>query len=441
MPNKAIKADDVDVSLILKELSEHLNYSKQNPFEDVLLVCMQHILGTTFDMFSVMHELGLKDAVVGGKNYSTHLESAEKIKKLGYSYIPDVCQLGYGYFDNCMREVIHNIWAAAIEKLKTKKFKMMILLDDGADLLRSLPGIFFSEAGKSFKPDLIIGIEQTRSGANHPQFIGLPFPVINVAGAFSKTEIEYHYVAKLVLKSITQITNNEVRPCLSRDPVVGILGYGTMGKAVVRQCIANNIKTIVYDKNHAKSSSDLPAMFYDNSAILIANADIIIGCTGENIFAYQKNLSAALYSRERKWFVSTGSKDHEFHGLLQLAQREVKTFGYMPDVFQDIEYKNKLGVSLKIIRGGFPINFTNEKHSVAPRQIWPTRASLFFACLMAIEMKNDVGVFMLSHESQFLIIKKYIEINPNDEFVAHLSGLSDKELKECIVSQSCGKKV
>jgi hypothetical protein len=54
------------------------------------------------------------------EKYSTHLSSTKKIQDLGFTYIPDCYQLGYGRFDACMNEVVYKIWHKALEKLEQK---------------------------------------------------------------------------------------------------------------------------------------------------------------------------------------------------------------------------------------------------------------------------------------------------------------------------------
>lgn len=436
---------EFDIRPVLRGLVNESPFFEKSPFKDVLLVGLQHILGTTVDMFSVMREFGLEEAIIGGKNYSTHLESAGKLHELGFTYIPDKYQLGYGHFDDCMREVVYTIWFKAQEKLKEKKFRAMIILDDGADLLRATPGSLFyagSTVEEINRPNTIIGIEQTRGGTNHPLFHGLPFPIINVAGSLAKTQIEYPFVAKIVSDKVLALIE-EITPNLKKTPVIGVFGHGTMGKTIVASLTSHNLPVIVFEKNQEKRENVLPAIHYDNSAVLIANADIIVGCTGEDITALPENLSAFLYSKQAKWLISTGSKDHEFNSLLRLIQHEMKSLGCIPNPLENIRYENKVGASLNILRGGFPINFYNHKHSVPPEQIWPTRAALLLACLTAAQinrvvLKSKTNTIMLPPQVQMSIIKKYCSLNPNDEGLSYLAKLTDQEMLDLIINQSEG---
>jgi S-adenosylhomocysteine hydrolase len=343
---------DFNICPILRELAGKFSDKKQ-PFKNVLLVAMQHILDTTVDMLTVMKEFGLKEAVIGGKKYSTHLDSSKKIESLGFTYIPDGHQIGYGRFNDCMQEVIHKIWFKALEKIEKKQFDLIIILDDGADLLKATPGSFFYNkifSSNTSRQNKIIGIEQTRGGTNHPLFAGLPFPVINVAGSFAKTTIEYKKVADLIADKVMKLIHNEISYNLDVEPTIGVLGYGTMGKAIVEKFTKKGFSVIVYDAKQRVKNSGYRFTNYDNSAVLIANADIIVGCTGEDVTAIKSNLSALLYSRQRKWLISTGSKDIEFNTLLRTIQNETKYLGYMPDPLKTIHYENHVGAILEVVK-------------------------------------------------------------------------------------------
>lgn len=429
---------------ILQDLGNKLFPHASEPFKDVLLVSIQHIMGTTVDLFRAMQELGLKEAIIGGKTYSTHQESAVKIKNLGFTYIHDKTQLGYGHFDDCMREVVHAIWAQALLKLKQKKYKLVLVLDDGSDLLRATPGILFDNTLSDtsfFKPDLVIGIEQTRGGINHPLFGGLPFPIINVASSYVKAKIEYIRVAEVIVNKLEKIITEEIFEKLQRNPVIGIMGYGTMGRAIAKKFLEKNFEVIVYDKHKKNYLDDF--IYYDHSPVMISNADIIIGCTGEDITLDPANLSAITYSRQTKWLVSASSKDHEFNALLRKIQYEKKFLGSIPDALKTITYLNINQKEINIIKGGFPINFDNSEHSVPPQYIWPTRASLFLAALSAVNLTNkerlfqhNINLYMLTPSAQLLILRKYIQLNPKDECIRDIKELNDDVIIDKFIKNS-----
>ncbi|MGQ9478693.1 MAG: NAD(P)-dependent oxidoreductase [Thermoproteota archaeon] len=61
-----------------------------------------------------------------------------------------------------------------------------------------------------------------------------------------------------------------------RDRVLGVIGYGRIGKEVARQALANNLKVIVYEKDpKAKAGNTLPVTFVETIEELLSKSDII----------------------------------------------------------------------------------------------------------------------------------------------------------------------
>ena len=176
----------------------------ENPFKGVMMSSVQHMLGTTVNMFEVLKNKGLSEAVVTGKSYSNHAESIKKFRELGFEFIDAHEQLGYGSFGHSMQSAAYEVWAKTLQKLQEKgKNGLLIALDDGADLLLSTPSKLFN--GIAFKPDRVIGIEQTRGGSNRLPFRGINYPIINVAGSWIKNTIEYPKVANAVAERISRL--------------------------------------------------------------------------------------------------------------------------------------------------------------------------------------------------------------------------------------------
>lgn len=68
----------------------------------------------------------------------------------------------------------------------------------------------------------------------------------------------------------------ELRGFRIEGKVLGVVGYGRIGKEVARQAIANGMKVIVYDKDPmARANKDLPVAFVDKLDELLMSSDII----------------------------------------------------------------------------------------------------------------------------------------------------------------------
>ncbi len=419
------------------------------PFENVLLVGVQHMLGTTADMFGVLHKYGLSRAILGGKRYSTHDETVENWKTIdpGYQFVPHTYQLGLGSYDLANQATIQAVWSLALKAMEEKKPELLIILDDGAQLLKSTPGKLFN--GMKHKPHAVVGIEQTRGGTNGQGFDGLPFPVINVAGAYVKS-IEYEGVVDKVTSVCMDILPTISEGPIKGDSSIGVIGYGNVGKVLVGKLQQQGLRNItVHDPNRALRTAEVPFLHFLPD--LVRNSDVIFSCTGTDVTADELVLQELIkYSGKRKWLVSTSSEDREFNTLLRYIQAKTKKHAKTPCELDDIEFQD-----LGIKRGGFPANFDNQKHSVDPRRIWPTRAALMAACFMAKELQacpdlvNSTAIHMLCEYKQMAIINQYRMLNPEDKFFVGLDnsvagylsgGAEDKEqaLLQYIVEESEG---
>jgi len=120
--------------------------------------------------------------------------------------------------------------------------------------------------------------------------------------------------------------------------------------------------------------------------------------------------------------------------------------GYVPDPFRSVRYENRMGAVLEIVRCGFPINFSNEAHSIQPEFIWPTRGALMLACLSAVYMRRNhfkrysrkINIFMLPVDAQLVILKKYSSYFSNQKDVSRICSQSDYKIKEFLVQSSDG---
>ena len=447
----AARPPSFDFDATLKKIVEQINV-KEKPFENVMVVAVQHVLGTTVDMFKLLKALGLEMTIVGGKSYSTHQPCVDELKDLDCTFIEAPDQLGYGRFDGCMQETVGQIWTAALKEMEARhkngrKVDLLIILDDGGDLILSTPGKLFN--GIVYKPKQVIGIEQTRGGSNHRCFNGVPFPVINVAGSYVKTTIEYPEVAAIAAeRTIHAVEAQAIRRFMAgkdaKKPIIGVVGNGTMGQAIVDKFVSEGYSVLVHDKVGKPKATK--GRWYSDLPSLISNADIIIGCTGTDITAEANNLNAILNSVKQKYLVSTSSKDSEFNTLLVYIQEQTKQLGQTPNPLADIPYTNPddpNGEEIIIFNGGFPINFDQKRHCVSPEKIWPTRAALLGACLMAVNAHHQglitsADVLKLDPEAQLAIYKLYAELNPTDPCVVANQGLAEDELLQLIEYGSDG---
>lgn len=250
---------------------------KDVSLENVYLICAQHIVSTTYALFHVLLQLGLKPSQISviGKCYSTDPQAYNEIKNLNI----DVCSASLEFdshrsFDEQYRENVLSFTHERLNKVNGSKYKKIIVLDDGGELITAI-----HESLRTNTP--IIGIEQTSSGFHKLKDKKIPFPIINVARSPAKLNYEAPIIAKLVIDTLVRrIKDLPSKPCK-----VLILGQGPIGSQI-RELLSNDFQVETFDTTVSKSTID-PQDFESSLNIF----DLIIGCTGREVFSRTLQIS------------------------------------------------------------------------------------------------------------------------------------------------------
>lgn len=445
----------------IKRLTESPEWKLKSDFKDVIFVCGQHLLSTTISLMEFLIKLGAnpQNILVVGKSYSNNKEVAERLEKLGIYVQPTSEQSTFGGFEDAYHDDIGELWRKCYDVMRRKReanesIRGIIILDDGGHVSKHIPGIVrkfrIKDPAKNATSDSIkvVCIEQTSSGIKYTDQV--PWPVIQVAGSALKKFTEPSEVAR---KCVEETIKGIKRACdknnLKAPKKIGIIGLGSIGAAILEEFKKNNYKTfIVYDKQESKRNEIQQRYKNDNNVAVLAldstniesdsaasnaedqqktqiaivdqvspilhECDVIIGCTGRDIFSMDEMESSFKTIGSPKILVSVSSKDNEFLSLLKQIQKSRKTLQIDP--LEDIYYKNGFGAPIVILRGGTPIGFTNELHSVPPRLIEPIRGLKAFACLQALDMLTRKHTtpesYMVNPEWQKFIITKWLGSEP-----------------------------
>lgn len=435
----------------LRGLAQQFNRTgNSRPFRNCLLVYKQHLLGTVADTFQVLREFGLLHSVGGGKCYSTHEPSAQRIASYGSVVIPEPKPLGYGRYYDASIQHAHLIWQAALKIIyENSTIDRVLVLDDNSGVLQHVPASLVNKGknGKlAHRKIKLVGIEQTASGTNgSSRILGLPFPIIPFADSAVKTWAEYHEVAKIVADKMAMAVDHHLRPLMKEgSPIIGVIGCGRMGKAVIENLVKLGFQVKYFDKDPSRRVDIDGAKFIDHEVVLIGGVDALIDCTGYPLKG-KEIISAITHHRGPLVLASASSGDSAFCAFLEHLQSVTKKSGKTPDLLEDIHWTNDAGSSVVAVRGTFPINFDNKEHCMSPRRSLATRALTLLSVFNALdimqdpELSNSADIYQPSAQGQYEILKTYVHVNA--DITHEWADMPKETLVERIEKNSWGRPI
>lgn len=337
------------------------HYQKKHVvFDDVYLVCCQHILEPQKEMFRFFIDFGFAPSkiIVLGKIYSTNTEVLREIAEMGIQVIQPV--FSGTSFDHEHRQNCETVFKQIPDDAK------VIALDDGAELIRCA----------SQRGNVLFAVEQTSSGFRKIENNPPSFPVINVARSASKLIQESPLIARLCYKRIEEYIHKKN----VHNPSILVVGLGPIGEAVFEIFAQNKYAIFGFDVN--RGDRDLL------SVVLNERPDIIVGATGVNILSKE---DVEMIGAEKKvYLVSVSSSDREF---------PVADFRIDTEIHNDVSYKNII-----FINNGFPITFKGNRNELTPIEIEKTICLLSGSVLdgLVINLKKG-GLVQVSSELEDVI--------------------------------------
>lgn len=379
-------------------LQELLNKYKTNqPLEDFYLISVQHLLRSTGSLFEAIIKFGIKpqNIFVTGKIYSTHSETSIKLKKLGINVIDSTLPDKLGHYITFLEKDVKFMWKELIRVL-TPGAKI-IILDDGGFVLKNVPAIVLTK----YK---VFGIEQTTSGIRLQKSFK-NFPVIHVATSAAKRIIEPPIVSEAIKIQLGKKIK-DLKP-----KVVGIIGYGHVGKAVAEE-FKKQYKIFVYDIDKEKEVRNHEQIcFCKTKNELYFQSDVIIGATGQDV----SELKWLQESNGNKTLISVSSGDIEFNKILKECGSQL--IDKLETPLQDLRIKTSDGNILRILRGGFVANFTGKPDSSPGYIIQVTRGLLFAAVIQIIDESEKLfksqGPIILNPTLQNEIVDLWFNNKPD----------------------------
>ena len=423
----------IKLPVIQKLVESELKKAQQNktrlPFENTAIWYVQHSFETSLSVLDAFVALGAKPAHIGviDKEYSRCQGIQEEILKRKINYksgSPPAMLGGFKY------SFIRDASQAMLAFMKNlDRVERIIAVSHGQNFLELLP----SEIIEKYP---IIGIEKTTAGLMESNVEGLPFPVINMAGCAAKVILESPIIADELIKKVMPFV-----PLADKKITCGIVGYGNIGKALAHQLLSMGHNVIVYDHDPNKLKN-ISTKATTELAALLSFSDYIFGCTGRDI---TKAVDIFNFCNKEKTLISCSSGDNEFLSLLQFIQKQ-HNGKVNRSPLANIEYVNSAGANIRILRGGFPINFDGVSEASSPEAIQLTRALSLASVLYASklfqfpEIVNHGGIIKLSPEIQKFIAQKFLDCQPesyyskeiinsfnNENWIAEHSGGADAE--------------
>lgn len=362
--------------------------------KDYYIIGVQHLLPTTLYMFRHLFNKGLKPENVSllGKCYSTNLDAYDAMLNLKM----DICSNSIHFdfrqsydiqFIDYVREFIYS----HLDRIQSSEFKKVIVIDDGGHMLDELLKICDN-------PNIlrkIVGIEQTSSGYNILKNKKLNIPIINLARAKTKLQLEPLKIIKNAILKIFDYSNH-IDFSIKR---ILICGNGAVGNQV-KQLLSSDYKVFTYDIDSEKSDFTQKQLQAN-----LDSFDLIIGATGNT--SLTKDFHP--YLRNSVILASISSSDREFDAY-HLRRKVNGTSTCFQHLLID---------GIHLLNCGFPVNFNNSNVD-EPYFFQLIRALIIKAIIQASKLSYQNGFIDLNYENQKQILSHFNYITRNFNKINYL---------------------
>jgi S-adenosylhomocysteine hydrolase len=341
-----------------------LDFFKKNiPLHNCVLICCQHIVSTTEDMFNFLFEKGLspKNTYILGKCYSTNpityqslIHQDVNVSKESLSYS------SYESYDSQFSRSIDLFINEILEKIPLQSFEKVIIMDDGGKLIDAV------RKHPKFNKAKIFAIEQTSSGYNSLKEENLEFPIINVARA--KTKLVHE--TELLKELINEIFEKNMKGLLNQKLRVLILGNGVIGK-MCASILQTRSSTQISDIYQIKDEDETE--FHNYLKNNLSEFDLIVGCTGYISLPHKLHK----YLKKSVKLISFSSSDREFDAVHFRKMLPINT-----NCHADL-----LSENFQLYNSGFPIPFNGDYDHIDKKEFILTR-SILTAAIFQIFIHN-----------------------------------------------------
>lgn len=357
-------------------------FFKDACFDNILIVCIQHLLPTTYDLFETLCEMGVvpEHLFVLGKCYSSDPQVVKKLREVDVQVDPN----SEAYNSHlCFDEQFDGFVEAFLSRVQSKvdfaSFEKVVILDDGGHLLEVVAKLELDYSN-------FVGIEQTSAGFNRTKHLGISFPIVNLARAWAKIQYETPMIIETCLKSFEAFLANEAK---GRKTL--LFGNGVIGSRIQKKFHSSH-ELSVFDLDPGKSQ-----ITADQLPDVISSSDLILGSTGAT--SLSKEMHELL--KPTVTLASLSSSDREFDAV-HLRKKLPTRYSCYEDL--------KIG-GITLLNSGFPINFRTNYHEVDPPKFAFTRSLILASLVQAISLKGeDQGYIDLDDGYQSVICDRMKEL-------------------------------
>jgi len=365
------------------------SHTTRSRLVDCAIVVHTHLLTNSIPFFRhLSHLVAPGQIYILEKPYSTIKAVFNELVKSGYDVTKVYLEQGMPY-EFATQKSTEVLWRKVVQSQKKNGFKKILVVDDGGDLWLTIPW-------KELEGVEITGVEQTQRGITRIQRSSIKTPpIVSVASSGVKKLIESEFIGISVVNKLDELG------AISASKQIGILGLGSIGGAIQRALQKIGRTALCYDTAY-HSSTTMPENGVNAIDRLMNKCDLIIGTVGSDsiIGTALERVSGT------KILASASSADVEFGSLLKLAEQS-------EDVFATQKVKVHENLELKILNGGYPINFDRTKDTTPDEDIVLTRCLLYIgamqaAYLLSIHEQNS-GIYDLDKISQRHLLEHWLE--------------------------------
>jgi hypothetical protein len=209
---------------------------------------------------------------------------------------------------------------------------------------------------------------------------------------------------------ISEAVLARLQPYRLPDSPVGVVGFGNIGKAMAETLSRIQPTVSVFDENIGPEGKSGTTVFCGSLDELYSKSATIFGCTGRDTLA-GKDWWPKLTGE--RLLISCSSQDMEFRSILLSLNDGNHELGSPPQLTSEVTIPLAQG-ELRILRGGFPVNFDGSRESVPATDIQMTRGLLLGSILQAVSLiRNGLSRplrTMLLPDLQRLVVSEWIQI-------------------------------